>query len=69
LKGRYNLEDLDIDRRIILKWILKKCGARVWNGLISSRIGTGSGLYIKDGEFLDKPSGYYFLKKDSAPWS
>jgi hypothetical protein len=44
LKGRDQWEDLDVDGRIILRWILKKHGGRVWNGFVWLRIGTGSGL-------------------------
>jgi hypothetical protein len=52
-----------VDWRIILKWILKKHGERMWNGLIWLGIGASGGLLcehgnepsgsIKDGEFLD----------------
>jgi hypothetical protein len=34
LKGRQYLEDLYKDERIILKWILKKYGGKMWNGFI-----------------------------------
>jgi hypothetical protein len=34
LKGRDHLEDLDIDRRIILKCILGKYGVRMWTRFI-----------------------------------
>jgi hypothetical protein len=34
LKGRDHLEDLAVDGRIILKWILNKWGRRVCTGLI-----------------------------------
>jgi len=44
LKERYHLEDLGIDRRIILKWILNKLDWRVWSGLIWLRTGTTCGL-------------------------
>jgi hypothetical protein len=34
MKGRDHLEDLDIDRRIILEWILEKKEWKVWVGFI-----------------------------------
>jgi hypothetical protein len=40
LKGRDHMEDLGIDRRIILEWILKKQVGRVWNEFIWLRTGT-----------------------------
>jgi hypothetical protein len=41
---RYHLEDLSIDVKIILKWILKKSDGRAWNGLNWLRIGISDGL-------------------------
>jgi hypothetical protein len=38
LKGRDHLEDLDIDERIILEWILRKSHGKVWTGFIWLRI-------------------------------
>ena len=38
------MENLGLDRMIILKWIFKKSGVGTWNGLVWSRIGTGGGL-------------------------
>jgi hypothetical protein len=43
MKGAYHLEDIGV-WRIILKWILKKWGGRVWTGFIQFMIGTGCGL-------------------------
>jgi len=34
LKGRVHLEDLGVDGRIVLKWVLQECGVRVWIGFI-----------------------------------
>jgi len=32
--GKNNLEDIDVDGRVVLKCILEKYGVRVWTGLI-----------------------------------
>jgi hypothetical protein len=45
LKGRIYSEDPDIAVRIILEWILRKHGRRVWTGFIWLRIGT-SGRFL-----------------------
>jgi hypothetical protein len=39
-----HLEDLDVDGKMILKWILKEQSGRVWTGLIWLRIETRDGL-------------------------
>jgi hypothetical protein len=44
LKGRKHSKDLDVEGRIILKWILGKYGLGVWIGFIWHMIGTGSGV-------------------------
>jgi hypothetical protein len=44
LKGRDYLEDLDIDGRIIIYWILRKCGGKVWTECIWLRAVTSGGL-------------------------
>jgi len=38
-----HLKDLDVDGKIILKWIFKKSNG-AWTGLIWFRVGRGSGL-------------------------
>jgi len=40
---RDHLEEPDVDRRIILKWIFRKWDVAVWTRLIWLRIGTGGG--------------------------
>jgi hypothetical protein len=44
MKGRNHSEDLGIDWRIILEWILKKQVGRVWTGFIWLRTGISSGV-------------------------
>jgi hypothetical protein len=39
-----NLEDLDVDGRIVLKWILGKLVVRMWAAFIWLRIGPSGGL-------------------------
>jgi hypothetical protein len=40
LKGRENVENIDVDGKIILEWILGKYGRRMWTGFIWLSIGT-----------------------------
>jgi hypothetical protein len=44
LKGRGHLEDIGVDERIILEWILEKQDGKVWTGFIWLRIVTIGGL-------------------------
>jgi hypothetical protein len=44
LKVRVHMEDLNIDKRIILDWILEKEGGEAWTGLVWLRIRTSGGF-------------------------
>ena len=42
-EGKRHLGDPDVDGRIILSWIFRTWGVRVWTGLGWPRIETGGG--------------------------
>jgi len=44
MKGKDHLEDIHIDRKRTLEWILEKYGGKVWTGLIGFRIETNGRL-------------------------
>jgi hypothetical protein len=44
LKGIDHSKDLSVNGRIILEWILRRYGGKVWTGCIWLRMRTGSGL-------------------------
>jgi hypothetical protein len=61
-EGKNHLENLELDGRIILKWVLRKWDMGACTGSICLRIGTAGCIYkcgnatsgsIKCGKFLD----------------
>jgi hypothetical protein len=40
LKGRDYSEDLNVDGKITLEWVIEKYGGKVWIGCIWHRMGT-----------------------------
>ena len=43
LREMEHLEDPDVDRRIMLRWIFRKWGVGAWTESIWLRVGTGGG--------------------------
>jgi hypothetical protein len=69
------MQDTGIDKRIILNWIIKKMGERMWTGFIQFWTGTivGSCEHSKEHssskrgwKFLYYLNNHWLLKKDSA---
>jgi len=67
VKERVDLEDLGIDRRILLEWILKMWNGRTWTNLIlydqrqvlgCCVCGNGIAGFIQCGSFPEQPSNY-----------
>jgi len=78
LKDRVSLEDPDINRSVILRFVLRKEEGRTWNGLIWLRIKTSKGCCArsnkisgttKRGKFIVYLKNDCLLQKDVAPWS
>ena len=66
LRERNHLENFDVDRRIILKWILKKWDGEAWTGLVWLRIGAGGWrLWMREWTFgFHKMLGHSWLAED-----
>jgi hypothetical protein len=45
LEGKVYSEDLEVYRKIILRWILGKLFRKVWTGYVWHRIGPNGGLF------------------------
>jgi hypothetical protein len=69
-KGRDHSEDLDVNGKIILKWILNRVGRLLRIETIGGlcEYGSKSSGSIKGGKFLDYQRDGLFLK-DRVPWS
>jgi hypothetical protein len=44
MKGGDHMEDIGVDERIILQWMLERWGGEVWTGCIWLTVGTNGGL-------------------------
>lgn len=66
------MEDLALDREIILKQILRKSLGRAWNGLIWQRIALLNTIMNLPApemrDFLEYLRIYYLFKNESFPW-
>jgi hypothetical protein len=44
---REHLGGVEVDGKLIFKWILQKCGLRMWAGFTLVRMGFSIGLFLK----------------------
>jgi hypothetical protein len=74
-EGKRHCEDLEVGRRIILRWILEKLERVVWAGFIIGLVtgccetGNEPSGSIKLREILEQLSDECLIKKYSALWS
>jgi hypothetical protein len=71
-EGKRILEELGMDGKIILQWILRKqCEGVHWihRAQDTNQDGFIQNSAMKCGEFLDKLSDCQLVKKGCAPWS
>jgi hypothetical protein len=61
VNGRDHSEDLGVDGKIMLEWILGKSCGKVWAGCMWLRIGTSGGLSERDNEPSSSIKGGEFL--------
>jgi hypothetical protein len=59
--GKRRLGDLGVDMRIILKWIIRKYGGKLWTRCIWLRIGINAGSFERGYEPLGSIKGGVFL--------
>jgi len=70
-EGKRLLEELGMDGKIILQWILRKwCEGMNWINMAQDTDQDGfiQNSAMKCGEFFDKLSDCQLPKKDCAPW-
>jgi hypothetical protein len=51
------LEELGVDGKIILAWIIRTYDGNMWNGLIRFKIGTSGNIFEGDYEYLFSING------------
>jgi hypothetical protein len=68
LKERVSLEDPDINRSVIFKFVLKKQEGRTWNGLIWLRIKTSKGCCARGNKISGSTKGWKFVVYVRKGW-